>query len=443
MAGQEMSMLKSGCHSFDRRDFLGLGLVGLSSLTLPSVLRAERETRLGTRPAKAKNIIFIWQQGGPPHQDMWDMKPDAPDGIRGEFNPIATNLPGYTVCELMPMLSGQIHRLCIVRGVNHHIPDHNPASMFMLGSGNPPSAALKYPSWSAVVKKEMPVVQGLPTAVAIPSEPSEGPGAGFLGSAHQSFALQSDPNDRSFQVRAMTLPEGIDRARFDRRNTFLRESERSFDRLVERPDLLTSIDQNYRDAHEMILSPRTNRAFQIDQEADRLRDRYGRTKLGQRCLLARRLIEAGVRFVTISEPVGWDTHADNFKRLRENLPVVDRAVSALLEDMATRGLLEDTLIMMFGEFGRTPRINAQSGRDHWAQAMSIMLAGGGVPAGLVYGATDRNGAFVTDRSHSPADFACTIYSLMGIDPHKRYPTPSGQEVPIVNGGAPIQAILQA
>lgn len=431
----------AGCLGFYRRDLLSIGAVGLSALTLPSVLRAEREGRAGSRAPKAKNVIFIWQQGGPPHQDMWDMKPDAPEGMRGEFNPIRTNLPGYTVCELMPRLSRQIHRLCIVRGVNHHIPDHNPASMFMLGSGNPPSQSLKYPSWSSVVKKEMPVVPGLPTAVAIPTEPSEGPGAGFLGSAYQSFALQSDPNDRSFQVRAMTLPAGIDRDRFNRRHTLLQESGSSFERLADRPDLLSSIDQNYRDAHEIILSPRTNSAFQIDQEPERVRDRYGRTKIGQRMLLARRLIEAGVRFVTISEPYGWDTHADNFNRLRTNLPVVDQGVSALIEDLATRGLLDDTLVMMFGEFGRTPRINAQAGRDHWAQAMSIMLAGGGVPAGLIYGTTDRNGAFVTDKSHSPADFACTIYRLLGIDPHKRYPTPSGQEVPIVGGGAPISAVL--
>jgi hypothetical protein len=430
------------CQSFTRRDVLGLGAIGLSALTLPAVLRAENEARRHGRAApRARNVIFIWQQGGPPHQDMWDMKPDAPDGIRGEFHPIRTNLPGYTVCELMPMLAQQVHRLSIVRGVNHHIPDHNPASMFMLGSGNAPSQSIKSPSWSAVVKKEMPAVPGLPTAVAIPSEPSEGPGAGFLGSAYQSFALQSDPNDRTFQVQGLTLPAGIDRERFNRRHALLQESERSFDQLIERPDLLSSIDQNYREAHQIILSPTTNRAFQIDQEPERVRDRYGRTKLGQRCLLARRLIQAGVRFVTISEPVGWDTHADNFKRLRENLPVVDRAVSALLEDLALRGMLDDTVVMMFGEFGRTPQINAQAGRDHWAQAMSIMLAGGGLPAGLIYGATDRNGAFVTDRSHSPADFACTIYSLLGIDPHKQYSTPAGASVPIVQGGTAIPALV--
>jgi len=431
-------MRRSVCSGYTRRDILRLGALGVSSLTLPAVLRAAQE---GGVVPKAKNVIFIWQQGGPPHQDMWDMKPDSPDGIRGEFKPIQTDLPGYTVCELMPLLSRQIHKLCVLRGVNHHIPDHNPASMFMLGSGNPPSQAMKHPSWSAVVKKETPEVPGLPTAVAIPTEPSEGPGAGFLGSAYQSFALQSDPNDKSFQVRAMTLPNGIDRERFDRRRALLQESEHSFEKLTERPDLLKSLDKNYQDAHQIILSPRTNKAFQINEEPEKVRERYGRNKLGQRLLLARRLIEADVRFVTINTPVGWDTHADNFRRLREHLPEVDQGVSALLDDLSERGLLKDTLVMMFGEFGRTPKINLQAGRDHWAQAMSIVLAGGGAPAGLIYGTTDREGAFVTDKSHSPADFACTIYSMLGIDPHKTYTTPSGQPVPIVNGGSPIKAVL--
>src|SRR5262245_50891937 len=208
-------MFRTGCPSFSRRDVLRLGAVGLSALTLPNALRAERAG--GAKP-KAKNVIFIWQQGGPPHQDMWDMKPDAPAEFRGEFKPIPTDLPGYTVCELMPRLPRQVQRLCDLRRLNHRIPAPNPPSMFLFGSGNPPSPAMKYPSWSAVVKKETPEVPGLPTTVAIPSEPSEGPGAGFLGSAYQSFALQSDPNDASFKVRAMTLPPGIDKERFERRH---------------------------------------------------------------------------------------------------------------------------------------------------------------------------------------------------------------------------------
>jgi hypothetical protein len=425
---------------WSRRDLLYLGGAGLFGLTLPAVLRAEANPQ---RPAarRTKNVIFIWQQGGPPHQDMFDMKPDAPAEMRGEFNPIATTIPGYTVCELLPRLSRQVHRVTILRGVNHTIADHNPGSMYLLGSGNPPNPTILHPTWSSVVKKESRDIPGVPTAVAIPSEPSEGPGAGFLGAAYQSFAVQADPNDANFRVRALALPPGIDMDRLERRRRLLNDTNRFLDELRDRPDLLQGYDNFQREAHQIILSASTRRAFDMNQEPAAVRDRYGRSKLGQRLLLARRLIEAGVRFVTISEPVGWDTHAQNFQRMRENLPVVDRAVSALLDDLALRGLWDDTLVMMFGEFGRTPRINQQAGRDHWPQAMSIMLAGGGTPAGLIHGATDRNGAFVTQHSHSPADFACTIYALLGIDPHQHYMSPTGQPVPIVRDGAPIRAVM--
>jgi hypothetical protein len=425
-----------------RRNVLQLGGAGLFGLTLPNLLRAEAQSRQQGRPeGRAKNIIFIWQQGGPPHQDTWDMKPNAPADMRGEFNPIATNLPGYTVCELMPRLARQINHLTILRGVNHHIADHNPGSMYLLGSGNPPNPTIFHPTWSAVVKREFPSVAGVPTTVAIPSEPTEGPGPGFLGAAYQSFATQADPSDANFRVRSLAMPANIDLSRFDRRQQLLADTNRAFDELAERPDILRGFDQFQRDARQIILSPTTRRAFDMDQEPAHMRDRYGRSRLGQRLLLSRRLIEAGVRFVTISEPVGWDTHEGNFTRLRQNLPVVDQAVSALIDDLHLRGMLNDTLVMMFGEFGRTPRINNQAGRDHWPQAMSIMLAGGGVPGGLVYGATDRNGAFVTDRSHTPADFACTIYALLGIDPHHAYPAPNGQPTPIVRDGEPIRAVV--
>jgi hypothetical protein len=433
-----------GCRGFTRRDMLQFGGLGLSALSLSNVMRLEAMAAADqiAKQAKAKNVIFIWQQGGPPHQDTWDMKPDAPAEIRGEFKQIATDLPGYHVCELMPQLSKRIHKLTVLRGVNHHIPDHNPASMFMLGSGNAPSTAHKYPTWSAVVKREMPEIVGLPTSVAIPVEPSEGPGAGFLGSAWQSFAIQADPSDKEFKARSMSLPPGIDRERFEVRRKLLVDTEKSFAKMPERPDLLRGYDKFYDDAHQIILSPRTSAAFKMEEETEKRRDRFGRNKLGQRLLLARRLVQAGVRFVTINEPVGWDTHADNFKKLRTNLPVVDTAVSALLDDLSEHGMLDDTLVMMFGEFGRTPTINKQSGRDHWAKAMSIILAGGGVPGGLIYGKTDKEGAHVVEASHSPADFACTIYSLLGIDPHKRY-VYSGQPVPLVNGGNPITAICGA
>jgi hypothetical protein len=429
-----------------RRGFLGLGGAGLLGLTLPALLRAEHERRQQDRPAaKAKNVIFIWQQGGPPHQDTWDMKPDAPADVRGEFRPIPTSLPGYQVCELLPLLARRLDRLFILRGVHHHIADHNPGCMYLLGSCNPPSPTIFHPSWPAVVKKEFPELPGVPTAVAIPSEPTEGPGPGFLGAAYGSFGTQGDPSAADFQVRSLTLLPGHDPERLRKLRG---DTDRSFAELDgRRPDLLDALDRFYRDAHEIILSPATRRAFRIDQEPDRLRDRYGRTKRGQRLLLARRLIEAGVRFVTISEPDGWDTHEKNFERLRGSagkpglLPDTDQSLSALLDDLEARGLLGETLVMMFGEFGRTPKINAKAGRDHWSQAMTMVLAGGGVPGGAVYGRTDAHAATVKEHPHSPADFACTVYSLLGIDPHKHYTTPGGQPVSIVAGGEVIRAIV--
>ena len=427
-----------------RRAALQVGAAGLLGLTLPQVLRAEEQSRrIGALVAKAKNVIFYWCQGGPPHQDMWDMKPEAPAEVRGEFNPIDSALPGYRVCELLPNLAQRVQRLCILRGVNHHIPDHNPGSMFMLGSGNPPNPTTFHPTWSAVAKKELPELPGMPTAVAIPTEPSEGPGPGFLGAAYQSFAVQGDPNAEDFKVRSVDLPPGVDFARLERRRALLDATDTTFDELVEaRPDLLQGLDKFSIDAYQIILSEKARQAFRIQEEPAERRDRYGRTKLGQRMLLARRLVQAGVRFVTISEPEGWDTHEKNFERCRTVLlPSVDQSVSALLDDLAEQGMLDDTLFMMFGEFGRTPKINDKAGRDHWPQAMSIILAGGGTPAGLVYGATDKNAAFVVDQSHSPADFACTIYGLLGIDPHQTYPASNGQPTPIVRGGEPIRAIL--
>ena len=431
--------------SLTRRDFLRVGSAGMAGLSLPALLRAEAERRKtgGPRP-RAKNVIFIWQQGGPPHQDTWDMKPDAPADIRGEFKPIATCLPGYRICELLPRLAQRLNRLFVLRGVHHHIADHNPGCMYMLGSCNPPSPTIFHPTWSAVVKKEAEAhgqaLPGVPTAVAIPSEPGEGPGPGLLGPAYRSFGTQADPNAPLFKVRSMELPPGVD---LERLRKLRRDTDRSFAELGgDRPGLLDGLDRFYQEAHDIILAPGTRRAFEIEREPARLRDRYGRTKRGQRLLLARRLIEAGVRFVTISEPDGWDTHAKNFERLRKPLlPDLDQSVSALLDDLSERGLLGETLVMIFGEFGRTPKINKQAGRDHWAQAMTIVLAGGGVPGGVVHGKTDAHAAAVKEHPHTPADFACTVYALLGIDPHKTYLSPSKQPVPIVQGGEPIRAIL--
>jgi hypothetical protein len=431
----------------NRRTALELGAAGLLGLSLPNFLRAEQAAKQiaanGVAPKlpKAKNVIFYWCQGGPPHQDMWDLKPEAPAEVRGEFKGIDTVLPGYQVCELMPELAKRVDKLSIVRGVNHHIPDHNPGSMYMLGSGNAPNPTTFHPSWSSVCKKEFPEIAGLPTAVGIPADPSEGPGPGFLGAAYSSFSTTGDPNDEDFKVRSLSLPPGVDLARLNRRRELLADSDTLFDELRDhRPDVLQGLDKFSQDAYDIILSEKTKQAFRVEEESATVRDRYGRTKLGQRMLLARRLVQAGVRFVTIGEPDGWDTHTDNFVRCKKQIPVVDQGLSALLDDLERHDLFDDTLVMMFGEFGRTPKINSKAGRDHWPQAMSIILAGGGVPQGLVYGTTDKQAGYVVDKNHSPADFACTVYTLLGIDPHKHYPANNGQPTPIVRGGEAIRAI---
>ena len=240
------------------------------------------------------------------------------------------------------------------------------------------------------------------------------------------------------------MPRDIDLSRFERRRLLLDDTNRYFDELTERPDVLRGFDRFHRDAHAIIQSPATRRAFDIDQEPALMRERYGRNKLGQRLLLARRLLKR-VSGLDDQRAVGEDTHAANFVQLRQNLPVVDLGVSTLIEDLHNRGLLQDTLVMMFGEFGRTPKINPQAGRDHWPQAMSIMLAGGGVPGGLIYGTTGlATGAYVNDRAIQPGGFsaACTIYTLLGIDPHKYYPAPNGQPTPIVRDGEVIRAVLE-
>lgn len=422
-----------------RRCWLQVGSAGLLGLSLPALLQAEAGQP--QRRRRARNAILFWLNGGPSHYETFDPKPDAAVGIRGALRPRATRIPGVTFSELLPLLAGTAQRLTILRGVHHHLPEHNPGSMYLLGSGNPPSAALTYPSFSAVAQKEFAATPGLPTTVGIPNEPPEGPGPGYLGPAYQTFAAMGDPNARDFDVRSLTLPPGVDAARLERRRRLRDAGDRFFDDLDQPPPLLAGLNRFYQDAHTIINSPATRRAFAIQDEPAALRERYGRNSVGQRLLLARRLVEAGVRFVSVTSSIGWDMHKSIFEAMGAALPLFDRALHALIEDLSVRGLLDETLVMVLGEFGRTPRINHEGGRDHWPQAMSIVLAGGGVPAGLVHGATDRDGAHVVDGSHSPADFACTVYTLLGIDPHQHYQAPNGQPVPIVRGGAPIAAVV--
>jgi hypothetical protein len=422
----------------NRRQFLAVGVAG--GLSLPAVLRAAEEARQSRkRAAEETNAIFLWLGGGPAHLDMFDPKPDAPAEVRGEFNVIDTSLPGCRLSELFPRLARQLHKTTLIRSVTHNIGSHAPGSLYLL-AGSKPLPSLKYPTYGAVVTKEKKTVQDMPPFVAVPFEPSESPGAGYLGVAYNSFSVNADPAKPTFNVRAISLPDGTSVERVSRRNELRERLDRTFDD-AKADEVISGLDRFEQQAFDIVRSPRARRAFDLDQEPAQLRDRYGRTTFGQGCLLARRLVESGCRFVTVNT-TNWDTHGQNFPRLKDNLvPPVDHGLAALLEDLDTRGLLETTIVYLVGEFGRTPKINKNAGRDHWPYSMFALLAGGRLPRGMVYGATDPGGERPREKPVSPDDVAATFYTALGIDPKKEYHTPTGRPIQIVHEGTPIMELV--
>jgi hypothetical protein len=439
---------------------LRLGALNLVGLSLPALLRAAgRESEGASRPA-AKACIFLYLEGGPAHQDLWDMKPNAPVEVRGEFNPIRTTLAGLEVCEHLPLLARQAHHLAFLRSVHHGIVDHNAGTYYaMTGrypvvSGNLITAvdSANFPCYGSVLARWRPGDPALPGFVHVPDLMSNngvdiaGQTAGFLGGAYEPF-VAGDPSADDYQVPGLTPPEAISTGRLDRRRSLVADLDRTLASLGEHPSL-ERMDTFYRHAFEMISSPAARRAFRLDEEPQKLRERYGFDRLndrsrgvrefgglphlGQCLLLARRLVEAGVRLVTVCTgrryDQTWDTHRGNFDLLRKSiLPMVDRAFSALLEDLAERGLLDETLVVAMGEFGRTPRVGQitssagadSAGRDHWPYCYSVMLGGAGVEAGTIYGASDSQAAYPASNPVTPEDVAATIYHLMGVDPETR------------------------
>src|SRR6266576_1253607 len=357
---------------FGRRDLLRLGSLGSLGITLDKVLRA------GT--GKDISCILVWQSGGSSHLDTFDMKPDAPKEYRGEFKPIPTNVSGIQICEHLPFTAKQADKFTILRSMKSKENNHERAINYLL-TGYLPLSTIEFPSMGAVVSKERGPNNGLPPYVSIPNTfPSYG--GGYLGGEYNPF-ISGDPNVTGYQVRDLTLPTDVD----------------------------------YQRAYDLMRSPAAKKAFDIQSEPAELRERYGRTPVGQGCLLARRLVEAGVRFVTVAK--GWlnyDTHGDNFNIMKKVLlPEFDRAFAALLQDLHQRGMLDSTLVIAMGEFGRTPKINNDAGRDHHNKAWSIALAGAGIPGGRILGATDAKATEVTDLPVEPEDLLYTIYSILGVD----------------------------
>jgi len=446
---------QSDCEGHHRRDFLKLGSAGLLGLSLPQFLRWRASAAPPARKP-AQSVIMIWLAGGPSTIDMWDLKPQAPDGIRGEFRPIPTSAPGITICEHLPKLASVMDRACLVRSVAHAIPSHEIATAFMT-TGNKPTAALQFPSLGSLAAKLRPVEPGLPPFVSMGDvRGGRATQPGYLGSGFNAFLVEGTAGGRPNQqakgkavpagnlsARGVTLPGGFSLDTLDRRDELLRNLDDGFRAVDRASDLIDGLDTFHQQALDILRSNKTRSAFNLNAESESTRDRYGPTAFGQGLLAARRLIEAGVRFVTIGLG-GWDTHENNFARLKErNLPTLDQGLAALLTDLDERGLHESTLIYCAGEFGRTPKINTRGGggRDHWARSMAVLLAGGGLRRGYVHGATDEQGMAPAAESCSPDDLAATLMARLGIDPGQELPAPNGRKVTLFRDGQVIDKLL--
>src|SRR4051812_10410204 len=400
------------CSGSSRRDFLRAG--ALAGLSLPALLRAEAHAAKASpsKGARAKSVVLVYLGGGLSHHDSFDPKPEAPDDIRGKYAQIDTVVPGLRVGEKLPLMSKVMNRIALVRSGAHNNDHHETATNWVL-SGRFGTPFGDYPAVGAVVAHETGFSGTLPPYVAVPRNPSftwELGKSAFLGGRYESFKA-GDPNQSNYKVQDLTAADA-DQKKAARRDTLLKAVD-GLAKKVEGNDQIATYDEFHERARAMVFSGEARKACGIAGEPEKLRARYGRAAAGQSMLLARRLVESGVRFVTVNYG-GWDHHAKIFESLDKKLPEFDQGFSALLADMAERGLLADTLVVAYGEFGRTPAINKDKGRDPWAPAGSLLFAGAGVRGGQVIGATDKHGAYPTKRPVAPADVACTIYDALGI-----------------------------
>jgi hypothetical protein len=434
------------------------GGLGLAGLTLPDLLR--HEARASAPRVRTRSVILIQHYGAPSHIDLWDPKPDAPAEIRGEFRTIPTTLPGYRITEIMPHIARVCDRLTVVRSMTHRVANHNPAT-YQAITGHAPerdvvqvaASPSDWPAFGSALARLRPQTNAeVPPFVQLPHVAYDqvykcpGQWGGLLGKRYDPLIVLGDPNDPDYRVAELSLSAGLTAQRLEDRRTLLRALDGAARRVGARVEA-GGIDAYYERAFGILTSARTRRAFDLAAEPERLRARYGRNQTGQCYLLARRLIEAGVRFVTVfngSNPGnGWDTHTNNFPMLRDVLmPSDDCGFSALIEDLEARGLLESTLVIWAGEFGRKPHIGqvgatfvSAGGRDHWPSCYSLVLAGGGVRRGHVYSASDRFGAYPQDRPVTPADFAATLYWSLGIDPRTEIHDLLGRPLPLTTGNA--------
>lgn len=437
------------CEGTTRRSCLQLGLGGLLGGGLIGALRAQARAASDepkVRVRQAKSCILIWMDGGPSHYETFDPKPAAPAEIRGEFETIATKINGVHFSQHMQRLAACADKLAIVRSIRHDQGNHGAGNHYMM-TGAPPRIPVGcgafvsfHPSLGSAVARECKAPPGLPGYFSLP-EASRSGGPNFLGAQYAPFVVADDPNSQHFQIRDVAIPKGLIGGRFTGRQ----DLRKLVDRMVRieseaAADPAPDVDKLYEQGLQLVTSREAQQAFDIHSESDKVREAYGRNGFGQRALLARRLVEAGVPFITLYDG-GWDHHTKLFESYNNRMPQWDVTVAALVNDLADRGLLETTLVIALGEFGRTPQINKDAGRDHWSSAMSVLFAGGESPGGQVIGATDNKGYSAVERVLSPENFASTIYAKLGMDPNKIYYTHEGRPVHLVSDPTPIRELM--
>ena len=441
-----------GCGSPDhwkpasRREFLYVGLLGGLGLTLGQAFglrtaHAGDLTPEDLAPAKegpAKSVIHIFMPGGMAAQESWDPKPYAPIEYRGPLGTVPTKISGEVFSQYLAETAQIADKICVIRSITHGEAAHERGTHNMF-TGYRPSPAIDYPSFGSVISEEFGPRKNMPPYVCIPSMPTVYAGSGYLSSAYGPFSLGSDPANGGFSVRDLNLASGIDDGRFERRKSLLATVDHHF-RTLEKSDALGAMDTFYQRAYSLISSKEAREAFNLKAEPEAIKEEYGKNEAGMRLLLARRLVEGGVRFISTTYG-GWDHHQNIHQGFAQQMPRFDKAFAALIRDLDRRKLLDSTLVMVSSEFGRTPKINQNSGRDHWPKVFSVVLAGGGIKRGMIYGSSDPTGS---DPDHDPLtveDFSSTLYHQLGINPHKRLMSPGNRPIDIVRGGKVVNELI--
>lgn len=444
-----MSLFHSNCNGVGRRDFLQLGLGALGGVAFSDILalRAQAAQARGKASPDQINCILVWLDGGPSHYETFDPKPDAPKEIRGEFKSIPTSVPGVHFCETMPLLAKSFNKFSVIRSICHKDPNHGGGNHYLMTGAPTPvpvgcgAFVSFHPSFGSMVSHERGVRSGLPAYMSLPSVSRSG-GPNFLGAQHAPFVIGGDPNSKSFRVRDVAIPQDISEGRALSRNQ-LRASLDNLQRITDKAaeDPTVGFDQFYQQGMELVTSTTAQAAFDLSKEPEATRKLYGENDFGQRLLLARRLAEVGVSF-TVAYWGGWDDHRSLFKSFKDGRAAkLDQGLNGLITDLDQRGMLDSTLVICLGEFGRTPKVNKDAGRDHWPGAMSVLMAGAGIPGGQIVGATDPKGYYAAENIYSPEDFAVSLYTKLGIDPHQVLHTNTGRPVQLVNGGKPIKELF--